>query len=316
MGKSEIADPALGSGSGRFVSLVRWIGILATVVCLWFVAKALTGDGTAVARLGASPLGLAAVLGGAFLWMGVNCLLGVAWKMLGRCLGADISWRKSIAISFLSQVAKYLPGNVFHLAGRVWHARQFGISAKVASAVTMGESILLALVASFIGLPLLAPLSGEGPIAIAFVILVLAISVGIWAGRKRIARALGLESARSASVDWGPILVAVTSIVSVFLLQYAMFASLAFAMEVDLGVSIVEGIRMVTATWLAGFVVVGSPGGIGVREAAFALFAASEEGLSDLVLVAALMRISSVLGDLLSFAVGKWLKLGIFVESQ
>ena len=55
---------------------------------------------------------------------------------------------------------------------------------------------------------------------------------------------------------------------------------------------------------------IGSPGGLGVREAAFAVFALNEGMRVELLLVAALMRVASVIGDLGSLGVGTLVQRG------
>ena len=63
---------------------------------------------------------------GILLWMGVgsivcggaNFLLGVSWSYLLRFLGADTQMRWAVSIFGISQLAKYVPGNVMHLVGR------------------------------------------------------------------------------------------------------------------------------------------------------------------------------------------------------
>ena len=91
---------------------------------------------------------------------------------------------------------------------------------------------------------------------------------------------------------------------SVFVIQTVMFALIGSSQSLDWGLSWVGALQIVTITWLAGFVVVGSPGGLGVREAAFAVFAQNEEMRVELLLIAALMRVASLVGDLGSSGIG------------
>jgi uncharacterized membrane protein YbhN (UPF0104 family) len=58
------------------------------------------------------------------------------------------------------------------------------------------------------------------------------------------------------------------------------------------------------ASWVAGFVVIGAPGGLGVREAAFVALAGGALGESEALLLIGLFRIATFLGDTLLFAAG------------
>ena len=58
------------------------------------------------------------------------------------------------------------------------------------------------------------------------------------------------------------------------------------------------------ASWLAGFVVIGAPGGLGVREAAFVALAGGALGESHALLLIGFFRVVTFLGDTLFFAAG------------
>ena len=58
------------------------------------------------------------------------------------------------------------------------------------------------------------------------------------------------------------------------------------------------------ASWAAGFIVIGAPGGLGVREAAFVALAGGALGESHALLLIGLFRIVTFLGDTLLFAAG------------
>ena len=308
MAEKATPDSPKSAAATRLSLAMRCIGILVTLACLVYVGKAIWNNEEAVGRMAETPSLLWTIAGASLLWVGVNSLLGALWRSVGHCIGMEVSLSNSLVISYLSQIAKYLPGNVFHLAGRVWRARSMGLSAKSATLATVGESLALACVALLIGLPILGLLPygtaigfGIGVSAGVFAIVILIRRAAF----ERLLHSLGVSELRLS----GRTLVSILSTsVGVFALQYAMFFAVKTALGVDLELGVFECFQMVTITWLAGFLVVGSPGGIGVREATFALFASSAEMQSTLLLIAALMRVSSILGDALSFALGKWLE--------
>jgi uncharacterized membrane protein YbhN (UPF0104 family) len=58
------------------------------------------------------------------------------------------------------------------------------------------------------------------------------------------------------------------------------------------------------ASWAAGFIVIGSPGGLGVREVAFVALTGAALGQSGALLLIGVFRIVTFLGDTLFFAAG------------
>jgi uncharacterized membrane protein YbhN (UPF0104 family) len=60
------------------------------------------------------------------------------------------------------------------------------------------------------------------------------------------------------------------------------------------------------ASWAAGFIVIGAPGGLGVREVAFVALAGAALGESGALLLIGIFRIVTFLGDTLFFAAGSF----------
>ena len=57
------------------------------------------------------------------------------------------------------------------------------------------------------------------------------------------------------------------------------------------------------AAWLCGFVIIGAPGGIGVREAVFSLIYINTPYLDTVLALSVLVRVISILADVLAFVV-------------
>jgi len=60
---------------------------------------------------------------------------------------------------------------------------------------------------------------------------------------------------------------------------------------------------LVSCSWAAGFVVLGSPGGLGVREFVIANLSAGDEEFTRFAVVATVTRLCSIIGDVFSFLV-------------
>src|SRR5690606_6014743 len=106
------------STSGRTVRIGRLIGWTAVAASLGFIGLQLSQHAP-WQLAGAHLEGLtAAIVGGALLYGAAGFLLSSAWYQLLGADGPNASSRPHHAVYGRTQIAKYLPGNVFHLVGR------------------------------------------------------------------------------------------------------------------------------------------------------------------------------------------------------
>lgn len=278
-------------------SILRGLGFSVSLVCCLYVFRELIYDDSKLTH-GLPSQFLWSLVGATGCWVLVNTALGVGWALMVRALGSEVGFLASITLSYRTQFAKYLPGNVFHHIGRVVLAKQLEIKAAIAGTATIMESIALVLVAGLIGLSFLFT-QGYGIPAVV-VVATGAIVLVIVLIYPQLRRKLGITEALNVEhLHWG--LFGSLSYVFVFFLQAGMFILFAGVLAEPLQMSFVRIVEMVSVTWAAGFIVIGAPGGVGVREAAYSLFSISPEMNVNLLFVASWMRISSVLGDLFCF---------------
>ena len=135
----------------------RWLGWLAVALSLGFVARQLwiaTPWQLVVER--SWPL-TAAIAAGALAYGGASLLLSTAWRQL-LTRGPPICPAHCYhAIYGRTQIAKYLPGNVFHFAGRQILGRRLGHSQTDLATASLLETGELVLVAALMALPLAWP---------------------------------------------------------------------------------------------------------------------------------------------------------------
>lgn len=223
-----------------------------------------------------------------------NVLLALAWRDLLHELGATLSVARSVAVYGRSQIAKYAPGNVFHLAGRQVLGMAEGVPPQpLAKSIGLELGLLVIGAIGLIGLLLQRWLASQVG-ALAWVVpaaLAVVVVAVVWrwrwfhAGRAMAAQLLFLLC--SAGVYWAVLSVLAPEAVS----------------RVPVGV--VPGAAI--AAWLVGLVTPGAPAGLGVREAVLLLILGVWVPQADLVLAVLLARLVNIAGDVGFFLVALWL---------
>lgn len=236
-------------------------------------------------------------------------LVAAAWAGWLQVAGHRLPWRVALCTLLLSQVGKYLPGNVGHLIGRVGLTVRAGVAAaSVALAIAL-ETLALAVSTGLLALAALRPsdLQRVGldqttgfPHALGVLTAGLAI-VGLgwrrWSSRLRL-----------ASDSLLPALMAIALYGLCWLLHAVAAYSLAPVLLEPFLASPLRLIGILAGAWLLGFVAPGAPGGLGVREAVLVLLLAPDLGEAAAASLALLLRLASIAADLLAFAIGLMLR--------
>lgn len=234
-------------------------------------------------------------------------LLALAWWRLTAGLSTSTPPARPIIATYaVSQYGKYLPGNVAHYALRHAWSRRYGLSHAGLGLASILEAALLLIAA--LGLTLLADtrqlrgLSMLDPrLAIAGLVALIA-SLGF---------ALHFARQRPFLERWhvpalpptGTLVFCLACCLMFFLVAAGLLDGLAQALGINVD-SFAMLLAASAASWAAGFVVIGAPGGLGVREAAFVALAGGALGEGQALLLIGLFRIVTFLGDTLLFAAG------------
>lgn len=246
----------------------------------------------------------AAILAGALLYGLAGFLLSSAWHHL---LGGERSWpslRRHHAVYGRTQIAKYLPGNVFHLVGRQVLGRQLGHGQALLALASVLEAGLLLLVAGTLSLPVLLPWLG-GSWWILAVAAAPALIIARWLYRRQ-RRALS-ELAAGARGSQVPAVLSMALRVLRPLCLYTVFflmvAAILWMLAMSVGdpdrpsIGLVGSVGAVALAWLIGFATPGSSAGIGVREAVLIATLEGTLGVPVSALVALALRLVSIGGD-------------------
>lgn len=301
-GRNDIASSV---SHPRLRLLGRIVGRLITVAAFVFIVIAIRREWEAVsARL--LPLTVwPAIIGLAVVYGSALMLVAEVWHQLICDFSRTRLPRNMTLPSYaLSQLAKYVPGNIFQYVGRHSVMSRAGVAnAPLLRAMTWDIGFLLigasltALI-SFALFPIdIVFLSGE-PLrnvaiggAVAAVIMLAALRLSPWLSRQ----------ASAATPQAATAVISIPMIVCFFTFQATVFTSI--------GALVTGGFHPELATvaviaWVAGFLPLGTPAGLGTREAVIVLLAGPLVGPADSIVVAALFRLTTSFGDCICFAIG------------
>ncbi len=277
-----------GAVSSRMRRGLHYLGAALAFVGIAFVVRRLHAQGIAVdlTHLG---LHTYALTGGLVLACGAgNLMLGVAWWHLLAGLGTAASPAWAVRTHAVSQLARYVPGNVAHLVSRQVIGMARGVSGWTlakSSTLEIGLISVAGLVLGLLALPLRLP--GISPLlaGLASVGSVLAVTV-------LLARAVNRNFA--AAFLWQAAFLGVTGAAFALLLT-----TVAPTAHPTLPWICAAGAYI--AAWLVGLVTPGAPAGLGVRELVLLTLMPIGDGSGNVLLAIALMRLVTLVGDLLVF---------------
>jgi uncharacterized membrane protein YbhN (UPF0104 family) len=231
---------------------------------------------------------------------------GCIWPIVLRLLGAPVP-SDALGIFLQSQLGKYVPGSVWHYAGRVGLARRRGVPARATLSslgVEVGASALAAAVVATFVLPLriAVPLT---LVLIGIVALVLRLRrttrIDRW-----LARRVTLEGMSAAARSMPTATALYLPVWAVYGVALWLTARAFFPIPAD---ELLFFTGAFALGWLVGMVVVFAPGGIGVREAVLVAVLGPRIGHPEAIVVAAASRIlltsADVAGGALALALAR-----------
>jgi uncharacterized membrane protein YbhN (UPF0104 family) len=226
-------------------------------------------------------------------------LLGQAWRLLLAFRGGELTPREAHEVYGRSQIAKYVPGNVAQIAGRHALAAARGVRGTVSLASAAHELAALVAAAGVIAVPTVLAMERSAPFkAVTFGVVILG-AILVECAVVRTARATRSQDGGS----WSRLAGAHALHLVFFAVMGAATAAVASATSGWPGLpEAFEVAGMASVAWIAGFVTPGAPAGLGVREAVLVGLLSTVLAPDAAVLVAALMRLVTIGGDLLCFA--------------
>lgn len=282
--------------------ITKVVLVFATLSALFFVLFQFYKQWPAISKWHFSSLDLIWLAASSLIYAGAIFLLAGMWYQLLRVFHEyPLDTRTACGVYARTQIAKYIPGNIFQFAGRHLYLTPYGYEHAVILKVTLIEILLMLTAAATIALLSISKISVQKiylPLFLAIGITILCIvALAILSFMKLPGRATKKIRKGITLLIW-PL---------AFFIAYSMiFAGLGKLVGWEITR---ELIFAATVSWGIGFVLPGAPGGLGVREFVLFFFLKDTYPASEVLIVLALFRVTTTLGDLICFAIGTRLKL-------
>lgn len=286
----------------------RWIQAVGGILVVFFVARYLARNWDEVRR---ASLDLTFrpgwVMASLLLVLATYAILIESWRRMLAGWGPLLGWWESARVWVISSMGKYIPGKVWAIAGMALLAQRRGVPpwAATASAILL-QVVSIATGTLIVGLTGIAALEARHPGATVALWLLLAGSVAGLAlvlsptvsGRLlRLISPAGAERLipSAAAVGFG---IAANAMAWV---TYGV-ALWMLARGVLPGASLgpVEAVGAFAASYIAGYLFLLAPGGLGVRESVFVIMLEPRIGLANALALAAVSRLGMTAADVLA----------------
>lgn len=299
-----------------FTRFIKGVGNVLSLAGLGYVGWILWSQRFVSNQMGLR-LYLLSVGCGAAIFFLASLLLAKAWILFLPCSGTSLHFRKLFSHYSTTQIGKYLPGNVFHFFGRQSCATWPGLTQKQVAFASLAENVLLIGVAAIFpavawvfgltstvlpqaGFPAL--IAGVGALTVVVLLLF---------------SKYGPDSLGNLRESLWNFLPKACMGMCLYMIYFAT-AGLAFILVGNLllgpgwnEMALVEKFWIFPVVWIAGFVTPGAPGGIGVRESLIVLALEPSVDAASAAQFAMVFRLATVSGDLLTFLLGRCLRVPI-----
>lgn len=265
-----------------------------------------------------------------FIYVTIIPIGSWAWREMLSSVGVSVSWSELAMIMAVTQMAKYLPGNIAQHIGRTTMSLTRGIGVQPYVSTVLAETLLTILAALVVGL-FSAVFSGVDLGAFRYInisaftfFLIALLILFIFSKRALISRLIQRFSTSSVGQGFDTLLPQPTALFkafSAYCLNYMVVGIVLWLLAVVLLPGMEHDYMLLLCSfslvWLIGFLTPGSPAGLGIREIfLLGLLGITYDDTDGIFLVVSL-RIVTTLGDGLCFFAGYMtLLFGRFVSNE
>lgn len=301
----------------------RWVrhfglllGIVATSAFVFYAVRTLRGQdlsryasSTAIAGIAIAAIGYSLVIP----------LSALAWRQLLKDMGVGKRWGELSVIMSITQLAKYIPGNVGQHIGRAAMSIGRGIPLRPYTISVVIEAILAIVAATLIGVAgcglagMNAGILARHGATQLYVIVILAgaFALAIVLARRALPamlRRLAAERGENATNSMLPRNGVLAFALSTYLLNYIVLGTGVTIMVMLLLPDMHAQWLLLTGSfalaWVIGFLAPGAPAGLGVREGLMLAMLQFSYARADGLLIVIALRLATTLGDILCFLAG------------
>lgn len=296
----------------------RGTGPLLVVLSLGYLAYSSYQSETRLSWEQVSNLSSVGLFLGVLLFLSSNLVSAASWQCLADPCGHHIrSLKVAASIWMTSNIGKYLPGNVIHYLSRYRYSTSSGVGSIEATTALILELLTVLTAALLLTLPSFVTgntdyqskvLHSADPVKIAGTVSVILLLVGLVVALsfrylpnarlpiKHIRIRLAKHLANSGT-KW---LQALTLCMMSFMLAAAAAYLMIYLNHLSTTFPSIDFTLLLgsyTLAFLAGYVIPGAPGGIGIREAALVFLLSPALGEANALLLALSLRLCSIVAD-------------------
>lgn len=243
------------------------------------------------------------------LFFSFLCAL-TSWQIILFSLGAKIGFKKSWWVITGSYLAKYIPGHVWSIGGRMYLCKKEGISEKISGAGMLLEMISLLLAALLASLLYIPSIISKGfsswmlvllsfiPISLIMLFTPLLNIILKLTARYVFKKEISLEIKKS----WLGLNLLIY-VINVVVQGVAFFLLILSIFPLPVG-NLPAVIGLYNGAWAAGFLSFITPGGLGVREGAVALLLKSYMPFPMAIIIAGISRLWVMIFEIIIAGIG------------
>lgn len=224
----------------------------------------------------------------AVIYVGLLVILAKGWKTILEQLDRSKYSYSLIVIYLKSLLYKYLPGNVFHYANRQLAANKQGVMHKTLLKSNVYEAICLIVSAAIFSVYFITYWYKTEHMVMLMLLFFLLSVVTVVCLLSYIKKYLMIII---KSLPYYLLYFFAIGLICYYVINYLTSAEL----------PLLSCISLYALSWIAGFIIPGAPGGIGVRESVFVVLSGGLIGQADAIFVIAILRLSTTLGEVLAY---------------
>lgn len=286
----------------------RWVQAIGGALVVLFVVRYLVANWDQVQRsslqLTFRPGWVAASL---LLVLATYALLIESWRRMLAGWGPRLGWWDAARVWVISSMGKYIPGKIWAIAGMAMLAQRRGVPpwAATASAILL-QIVSIATGALIVGLTGMAALEARHPGSTAALWVLLAASVaglllvvtpGVSA---RVLRRFGPGVTERLTPSPGALGFGIVANAAAWIGYGMALWLLARGVLPGAGLGVAEAIGGFAASYIAGYLFLLAPNGLGVRESIFVIMLEPRIGLANALALAAVSRLGMTAADVLA----------------